>query len=190
MGSLSEQASQVEHGWTVELCAKYDTLAREDHSNTYTTRELQRPVSTYTIHWKTDRWQNDLIMQKRCEPQKRMYQESGEANEKIHRNQQRRQRSHNPVSETSQGSACLDRKTGWKWYWNLHGRLLNPGGLRPAGTNSLVFKNVVGFRFQEVAMPCNRREVRTVHLTRDFLAHLHLSHTSCLAPVWCSLCAS
>ena len=44
------RASHVEHWWTEQLCAKYGALAREDHSNTYTTRELQRIASTSTIH--------------------------------------------------------------------------------------------------------------------------------------------
>ena len=48
----------------------------------------------------------------------RLYKKSGEANGRIHPSQQRRQRSHNPFLETSQGSARLDRKTGWEWYSN------------------------------------------------------------------------
>ena len=37
-----------------------------------------------------------------------------------------------------------------------HGRLLNFGGHRPAGTNSLIIsKKVAGFRFQEIAIPCD-----------------------------------
>ena len=48
----------------------------------------------------------------------RLYKKSGEANGRIHPSQQRRQRSHNPCLETSQGSARLDRKTGWEWCSN------------------------------------------------------------------------
>ena len=40
----------------------------------------------------------------------------------------------------------------------LHGRLLNFGGHCPAGTSSLIIsKKVAGFRFQEMAIPCDRR---------------------------------
>ena len=48
----------------------------------------------------------------------RLCKKSGEATGRIHPSQQRRQRSHNPCLETSQGSARLDRKTGWEWYSN------------------------------------------------------------------------
>ena len=38
----------------------------------------------------------------------------------------------------------------------LHGRLLNFGGHCPAGTNSwIISKKVAGFRYQEVAIPCD-----------------------------------
>ena len=36
-----------------------------------------------------------------------------------------------------------------------HGRLLNFGGHRPAGTDSLIMKKVAGYRFQEMAIPCD-----------------------------------
>ena len=112
----------MEHWWTEELCAKHDALAQEDRSYTYTAREHQRLASTWTVHLnssgKTDQWQSDLIMQKLCESKNRLCKESGEVNGTIHPSQQRRQRSHNPFLETSHGSARLDRKTGWEWYWN------------------------------------------------------------------------
>ena len=48
----------------------------------------------------------------------RLFKKSDEANGRIHPSQQRRQRSHNPFLETSQGSARLDRRTGWEWHSN------------------------------------------------------------------------
>ena len=53
-----------------------------------------------------------------CANQKSFEKKSGEANGRIHPSQQRRQRSHNPCLETSQGRARLDRKTGWEWRSN------------------------------------------------------------------------
>ena len=62
-----------------------------------------------------------------------------------------------------------------------HGRHLNFGGHCPAGTNSLIIlKKVARFRFQEIAIPCDRWGVRTVHLTRDFFSHIVMCRT-CVA---------
>ena len=64
LNSPRYRASQTEQGWTEELCAKYDALAQEDHSYTYTAWEHRRLASTWKLQSQTDRWQNDLIMQK------------------------------------------------------------------------------------------------------------------------------
>ena len=61
-----------------------------------------------------------------------------------------------------------------------HGRLLNFGGQSPAGTNSLIIsKKVAGFRFQEIAIPCDRRRE-----CAQYTSHVTLSRTlSCVAHV-------
>ena len=113
LNSPRYRASQTEQGWTEELCAKYDALAQEDHSYTYTAWEHRRLASTWKLQSQTDRWQNDLIMQK---IKNRPHQESGEAKEGIHPSEQGRLRCHNPFSKTSPESARVDRKTGWRRY--------------------------------------------------------------------------
>ena len=121
LNSPRYRASQMEHGWTEELCAKHNALAQEDRSYTHTAREHQRLVSTWTVHLnssgKTGQCQSDLIMQQLCESKtvcmKSHVKRMGEFIPVS-----RQQRSHNPLLETSQGSARLDPKTGWEWYSN------------------------------------------------------------------------
>ena len=115
-------------------------------------------------------------MQKLCESEIVCMLSQVKRNGRIHPSQQRRQRSHNPFLETSQGSARLDRKTGW--YSNPSPWTTSEFcGHRPAGTDSLIIKKVAGCRFQEIAIPCDRRGVCTVHLTRDFFSHIVMCRT-------------
>ena len=116
LNSPRYRASQTEHGWTEDLCAKYDAPALEDHSYTYTAWEHRRRASTWKFQSKNgpmaerpDHAQAVLI-------KNRPHQESGEAKEGIHPSEQGPQRSHNPFSKTSPESARVDRKTGSRWY--------------------------------------------------------------------------
>ena len=110
----------------------------------------------------------------------RLYKKSGEANGRIHPSQQRRQRSHNPcLRQVKEAHVLIARRDGSGIRILLRGRHLNCGGHCPAGTNSLTIKKkkLAGFRFQESAIPCDRRGVCTVHFTRDFFSHIVMCRT-------------
>ena len=137
------RASQTEHGWTEELCAKYDALAQEDHSYTYTAWEHRRLASTWKLQSKTDRWQNDLIMQKQY------------LSKIAHiKNQVKRRREFIPVNKvdsevTTHSQKQVQRVRVWTAKrdgggirHSLHGMLLNLGGHRLVGTRREVDTHV------------------------------------------------
>ena len=187
LNSPRYRAAQVEHGWTEELCAKHDALAQDYRSYTYTARAHQSLASTWTVHLniscKTDQWQSDLVMQKLRESEivciKSQVKRMGEL---IPASKDDNEVPTHVWRQVKEVHVLIARRDGSGVRILLHGRHLNFGGHCPAGTNSLIIKKkkFAGFRFQEIAIPCDRRGVCTVHLTRDFFSHIVMCRT-CVA---------
>ena len=145
LNSPRYRASQVEHGWTEELCAKHDALAQEDRSYTYTAREHQRLASTWTVHLnssgKTDQCQSDLVMQKLCESEivciKSQVKRMGEF---IPVSKDDNEVTTHFWRQVEEVYVLIARRDGSGIRILLHGRLLNFCGHRPAGTDSLIIK--------------------------------------------------
>ena len=184
IGSLSEQTKvqSITSGTTEELCAKHDALAQEDRSYTYTAREHQRLASTWTVHLnssgKTDQCHSDLVMQKLYESEivciKSQVKRMGEF---IPASKDDNEVTTHFWRQVKEVHVLIARRDGSGVRILHHGRLLIFGGHRPAGTNSLIIKKVAGFRFQEIAILCDRRRVCTVHLTRGFFSHILMCRT-------------
>ena len=144
LNSPRYRASQVEHGWTEELCAEHDALAQEDRSYTYTAREHQRLASTWTVHLnssgKTDQWQSDLVMQKLCESDiVRIKSQVKRMGEFIPVSKDDNEVTTHFGRQVKEVHVLIARRDGSGIRILHHGRLLNFGGHRPAGTNSLIY---------------------------------------------------
>ena len=200
LNSPRYRASQVEHGWTEELCAKHDALAQEDRSYTYTTREHQRLASTWTGHLnssgKTDQWQSDLVMQKLRESEivciKSQVKRMGEF---IPASKDDNEVTTHVWRQVKEVHVLIARRDGSGIRILHHGRHLNFGGHCPAGTNSLIIKKkIAGFRFQESTIPCDRQECAqyTSHVTfsRTLSCVAHVLHGTRASRLKSSLCAS
>ena len=161
LNSPRYRASQTEHGWTEELCAKYDAPALEDHSYTYTAWEHGRLASTWKLQSKTDRWQNHLIMHKQY------------LSKIAHiKNQAKRRREFIPVNKvdsevTTHSQKQVQRVRVWTAKRDgggirhpLHGMLLNPGGHRLFGTNIFLKRKCC-----RISLPGNSDSLR------DFFSH-------------------
>ena len=145
LNSPRYRASQVEHGWTEELCAEHDALAQEDRSNTHTAREHQRLASTWTVHLncsgKSDQWQSDLVMQKLCESEiVRIKTQVKRMGEFIPVSKDDNEVTTHFGRQVKEVHVLIARRDGSGIRILHHGRLLNFGGHRPAGTNSLIIK--------------------------------------------------
>ena len=184
LNSPRYRASQVEHGWTEELCAKHDALAQEGRSFTYTAREHQRLASTWTVHLnssgKTDQCQSDLVMQKLCESEiVRIKSQVKRMGEFIPVSKDDNEVTTHFWRQVKEVHVLIARRDGSGIRILHHGRHLNFGGHCPAGTSSLIIsKKVAGFRFQELAIPCDRQECA------QYTSHVTFSRTSsCVAHV-------
>ena len=123
LNSPRYRASQVEHGWTDRrvVCKTRRTCAGGPFIQV---NSQSTPTPRINLDSSSQQFGQNGPMSERpgyaeaVRIRNRLCKKSGEANGLIHPSQQTRQRSHNPFWDTSQGSARLDRKTGWEWYSN------------------------------------------------------------------------
>ena len=118
LNSPRYRASQTAHGWTEELCAKYDACVQEDHSNTDTAWVHQRLASNWKIQLNGSGPSGPIAKrpdyQEAVRIKNRLHQESGEADkkERTHPGEQGQTNPHNQFSTTCQDSSRVDPKNG------------------------------------------------------------------------------
>ena len=143
LNSPRYRASQVEHGWTEELCAKHDALAQEGRSYTHTAREHQRLASTWTVSSSQQFGQNGPMAERPG------YAEAVRIRNRLCKmSQVKRMGEFIPVSkddnevtthvwrQVKEAHVLIARRDGSGIRILSHGRLLNFGGHCPSGTNS------------------------------------------------------
>ena len=166
------------------VVCKHDTLAQEDRSYTNTAREHRRLASTWTVHQnssgKTDQCQRDLVLQKLCESEivcvKSQVKRMGEF---IPVSKDDNEVTTHFWRQVKEVYVLIARRDGSGIRILLHGRLLNFGGHRPAGTNSLIIKE----RLQDFASRKWRFPV-TDGECAQYTSHVTFSRTlSCVAHV-------
>ena len=121
--------SQNATGWDEELCARYDAIAAQDHSQIATAAKRKQEAKI---------------------TRERLYEGHGKSNTRIHPKDQVRQRRNQQFTWTEEGSERVDPKESWKWHDHpskqRHGRNLHHG------MSNIFFNGLKVFRLQAMAI--------------------------------------
>ena len=120
LNTLRYRKSHTSKGWDDEFCARYDAIAAEDQSYIVTQAERSRNESSWKLVLNTSGKNGSMDQrddyQEAERTHRRLCEEHGKGNSRLHTKDQVRQRRSQQFTWTEEGSERVDPTEGWRWH--------------------------------------------------------------------------